>query len=154
MLFFSPYNYLALVNTTFQSIQIRHFGALYQPIKYSAMWGWLYRGDVRRAANRPRVIWKSRHRLHKYQLSERQWISALQNESCRIWQQDCTWRTHVDRKCRRDEQEDTHSPLLFGQKHPNWLTCQVPYIHPESWNHEPSNFTLLKINRWAVPVHF
>ena len=43
-----------------------------------------------------------------------------------------------------DEQEDTHSPLLFGQKHPNWLTCQAWYSRPEVCNHMPSNFSLLK----------
>lgn len=43
-----------------------------------------------------------------------------------------------------DEQKDTHSPLLFGQKLSKLADLSVWYAHPQDWNHEPSNITLLK----------
>lgn len=77
----------------------------------------LTEGIVKGAANRPRVIWKSRHRDYTSTSCQNAGESARSKTKAA----ECDNRAALDGhvltgSVARDEREDTHSPLLFGQK--------------------------------------
>lgn len=125
--------------------QTRNFGAIYKPIKYSVIWCWAYRG-MWGEEQIAKLFVRSRHM--NYTSTSCQNTSA--SAHCKRKAADCDNRATLDGhvltgSITGDEQKDTHSPVFFSaKKHPNWLTCQGWYVHPEGWNREPSNFSLLK----------
>lgn len=72
--------------------------------------------DIRRAANRPRVIWKSGHRDDTSTSCQ----SAGESAHSKMKAAECDNRAAIDGHVltgivASDEQEDTHGPVLFGQ---------------------------------------
>lgn len=105
----------------------------------------LYKRDVGRAANRPRVIWKSGHRDYTSPSCQ----NASESAHSKIKAAECDNRAALDGHVLTgivvgDEQKDTHSPLLFGQKLSKLADLSVWYSRPQDWDHEPSNISLLK----------
>lgn len=101
------------------------------------MSGWPYRGDVRRAANRPGVISKSRHRDYTSTSCQNAGKSAHSKMKAAECDDRAAFDGHVlTGSISGDEQEDTHSPMLSGQN-TSKLADLSGSVHssrrPESW---------------------
>lgn len=128
----------------FESSPTTDFGAVYELIKYSTIWGCFIEGELgeqqtgqvssERADTEITQVPAVRTPVNQHT----KW--KLQNMTTGLHLMDTCWQEASPVMSRR-------IPTVLcssAKKHPNWLTCQARYIHPEGWNHEPSNFTLLK----------